>query len=682
MIVFRRSNLAQSTVAHLYIYTDDAGLYFTTSKMVGTSKRGGRTVSSSARATSMRKDRSAMLDGDSKEDKMMSANGVMSPSSYLDPLVLSRGMTGRVLGARIPELEALSREEIESDLAQINKYYAASVQYTQQLYMFRNRLQGMSTETVTSSQSNKHGTVSNESSVRRGDEVAMKGYGKRLSRTTSKLDPEEEKRNQTLKKRIAQSEAKREVLESQYVSLRAHYVHECKNLETMKSNAVGTFKLLQSLVRSKATVVALQRAKVSLANDIMKFIAKKKLDSSKSMEVEDCKSELFTLKELWMTVENKLQEAILDCKDKMENINGALVKASHHLDPTSIDNIEHGENLVNKPKTRGSSSAESIRVCWDASVISGTPSGVKLLLSPLSRAPDRAAAVAYGCLFDSKSDDLTWLEENLPQSLKALKESNPCEINILKSLQDEVEELDKNIEQAKSNNARMNSELQQRRKQSDKVCARMALLRTETEAVVMRHNVILETPEARARADALMESDKNEEGIASTGDETESNNTEVPDENESADNINDGDSSNEGEERLSQDDSDEDHRSTLDTIQGMESANNSDVSDTDAENDGVDGDDIDVADEQSLEGGDESTDDNDEGNRNHNFRGGRTRIQVRLTRNNMSNEKPDEIIENSEELCNGGNRQKRDSDFLSSDDMSSSLNKRARRRQS
>ena len=660
--------------------------------MVGTGKRDGRAVSTTrSRIVSMRKDRAVILGGDDKEDKKTNAGSAMSQlerlASHLGPMLLSRGMTGRVLGARIPELDALNPEEIEADLMKINKHYSASVQYAQQLYMFRNRLQGVgvTTEPVASNQAPKAGVNSKGTNARRVDGIPVKSNGKRLPRSASKLDPEEEKLNQALRKRIAQSETKREVLESQYVSLRAHYVHECKNLETMKSNAVDTLKLLQSLVRSKSNVVALLRAKITLANDIMKFIASRRV-SPQAMDINDGKIDHLAWKALWITIETKLQEAVRDCKDKMENINGSIFKSGNQVDSGASDASENSDNTLSKAKTRGASNAESIRICWDASLISGTPSGVQLLLSPLSRAPDRAAAVAYGCLLNSDSKDLTWLEKNLPRSLETLEESNPCELSILKSLQDEAKELEKSIEKTIKDNAAMNSELRQRRKQSDRACARMALLRTETEAVVMRHNVILETPEARARADAMAGSDrfsKNEEGVVSTGDDTESNDTEVPFENEVIDNMNDGDSSNDGEEHLSQDDSDsdEDQRSAIDIVRGvvgMESANNSDMSDTDNEHDGTGADEIDVAaDEQSLPGNDNST---DEGN--NRIPRGRTRIQVRLTRNNIiSNEKVQECDENSDEFDNGGNRQKRDSEFLSADDMSS-VNKRARRRNS
>mmetsp|Transcript_4705 Transcript_4705/g.6345 ORF Transcript_4705/g.6345 Transcript_4705/m.6345 type:complete len:716 (-) Transcript_4705:25-2172(-) len=483
--------------------------------MVGT-KRGGRTLSS--RASRQQQSRR----GGTNDN----GNKFAIPRTHLDPLLLSRGMTGRVLGARIPELEPLSSNEVKSDFYEIEKLNAECTQYAQRLYIYRNRL-NVSTHSSSDVTNSAHGSahitsagngvnanLNSSSSLSRGSGSNGNGIAESGKNDKALTDPEEEKRTSHLRKKAAWNESKREVLESQYVSLRAHYVHECQRLEKIKTHGDMSLLLLQTLVRKRAEILALKRCRNELCSEI--------LDPAN-----DYNHDIDNVKKMWKMLNHRIMNAEKECDQFVNRIDGTFLNDSpyhtHHSNTTN--NKNNSKN--NKPNTRGSTSINKsdkhIRVNWDSIKVSSTTRGLPLLLSPLSRAPDRMAALCYGGLFGSSIKDMVWDEKNLPSSLSTLtncdsnnethNDVNANEESLLKHLLNESEELEKSLLEVRKDNVRMNAELRESRKQSDAICSRMALLRTETEAVVMRHNLVLDTPEARARADALVgeEEDDGEE---------------------------------------------------------------------------------------------------------------------------------------------------------------------------
>jgi len=79
------------------------------------------------------------------------------------------------------------------------------------------------------------------------------GYAQPSVTMPVRIDPEEEKRLAILRKRVAASEAKREVLETEYLSLRAHYVHESHKLRRTRSAVTGQLKFLRELPNVEET---------------------------------------------------------------------------------------------------------------------------------------------------------------------------------------------------------------------------------------------------------------------------------------------------------------------------------------------------------------------------------------------------------------------------------------------
>ena len=117
---------------------------------------------------------------------------------------------------------------------------------------------------------------------------------------------------------------------------------------------------------------------------------------------------------------------------------------------------------------------------------------------------------------------MTFLESNLPESY------NPtltAEVKQAEKLRHEIRILTNRLAHERQMNNNLQLEIINDRKRSDAMCAMMTLIRTETEAVLRRHNVILGTPDARLKAADLhkkvKESVENEDEDGDTEEETE-----------------------------------------------------------------------------------------------------------------------------------------------------------------
>jgi hypothetical protein len=161
-----------------------------------------------------------------------------------------------------------------------------------------------------------------------------------------RIDPEEEKRISQLRKRIAASEKQREVLETEYVSLRASYVHESHALERTRTNVDSQLDFLQSLVRRRGRVVALQRVRCAMARDILSCLKRGAIVEKKDEEGD--------ILQVWNDIETQLLEAERALKTDNNNNNRVMQ--------------------------------------WDARTLPRTPNNVPIYLSQLSSVPDKGAA--------------------------------------------------------------------------------------------------------------------------------------------------------------------------------------------------------------------------------------------------------------------------------------------------
>ena len=286
----------------------------------------------------------------------------------LDPaMLLSRGLSARFVGANVMEsITQLGKDEIEKDLRHMNAYYQANIAYAQQHYIYMNR-EELEHFNNNSSQNN-HPMAP----------IAM----------PVRIDPEEEKRLQNLRKKIALCETQREFLESQYVSLRAHYVATTKELAAASKESEGLVQFLQTLTKRRGRVLALHRSRLQIAREVLACLqyrlerlggTSSNGDSDK-MEIDGVPKEE-DIVAVWTDLEEMLKDAELSCR----KIPSSLI-------------VNNEKKIKKKPSKKKDGSADSDdEACtgvipWDAIKLPNTPEGVPLYLSQLAIVPDKGAA--------------------------------------------------------------------------------------------------------------------------------------------------------------------------------------------------------------------------------------------------------------------------------------------------
>ena len=386
-------------------------------------------------------------------------------------ILLARGLSGRSVGANIPLL-TLSGEEAERDLRHMEAFSSACTTYSQQFYIFTNGKGGQGVQ----------------DGPRRGDGDDA-AYGHRngaggpapLIPLPTRIDPEEEKRRQMLKEKIKQGEAQREILESQYVSLRAQYVYLSKLLSKLRTTSNRQLGFLQRLVKKRGALVAAQRVRLEIARDVLQALKYRAAHCSATPSTaaspsagatkEDTKDGADTatsatttdLVEIWNQLDSKFKQAEKACREEGGN-------------------TEH----------------------WVGRKMPKTPHGVTIFPSQLSGYHDFAAAFGTEGMLGSSKSTMCWLESGLPTAMNQQAKVTSS----VAALRDETRQLRAELDQERQWNKELQTNIISRRKANDELVAMMTLLRTETEAVVARHNVLLESDQARDAAYSLHEEEQ------------------------------------------------------------------------------------------------------------------------------------------------------------------------------
>lgn len=107
--------------------------------------------------------------------------------------------------------------------------------------------------------------------------------------------------------------------------------------------------------------------------------------------------------------------------------------------------------------------------------------------------------IGCGGVFGSNKSSMCWLQSNLPQTCSSLT----LEKLHVKHLSNNVDFIELELQKERNANTLLQGKIANRRKRNDEMCALMTMLRSETEAVLTRHNIVLDTPEARAVAQDL-----------------------------------------------------------------------------------------------------------------------------------------------------------------------------------
>lgn len=535
-------------------------------------------------------------------------------SKPLDPTLLARGMTARSIGARISsQITPLTPSELERDLRHMEAYSAACITYAQQFFAYHNHelvARGLYGSAVTLA-------PGLASSLERGGSIPP------TPSLPIRIDPEEEQRLSILRKRVQASEAIREVLETEYMSLRSHFVFESQRLKRTRSWVTGQVGFWKEVVKRKGRVVALRRIRAAMAMDVWKCLeyrAKHPVSSNGSNvktankpapEVDDnaTNKEENTHKEddkkedeeevksstpmegveltssatqengtsnvtttsdhntntdpassealihLWDELESHLREAEQACNEiqtppELLTLKSALGSDANAMEQkvSQISSVAANsapsstgtrgrpsrsparlgeEDEANASVTSATTTTESKKkkekaersskrdssdrdelpgqdddeiIPWPCQTMPMTPHGVALLLSNLSQAPDACSAFAINNELGNKNPPMAWVEPNIPRTVSPDKEVDEDK---LERLRKEVQMLQDELDQEISSNKEFQQQIIEGRKRSDEICTMMTLLRTETEAVIERHNNILETPEASHRSSDL-----------------------------------------------------------------------------------------------------------------------------------------------------------------------------------
>jgi hypothetical protein len=438
---------------------------------------------------------------------------------FLDPTALALGMTARGIGART-HLTCLTPDEIERDLRHMEAYANACTSYAQQFFIFHNRALV---------QSGQFGPVTAPAVASTENYVNGEAFDPFRRTLPVRIDPEEEKRVLLLRKRIAASESQREILETEYMSLRAHYVYESQRLRRTRHAVDGQLTVLQDLVRRRGAVVALRRVRCAVARDILAALERRTaaLAQGKSLghESKPGSPDIF---EVWNEIEDLLREAEKLCRAVTIPEDLALLRSD-----------SRGKKKKDKKNQSGDEEEERV-VSWDCRKMPAAPEAIPTLLSQMSSNPERVAAwsklktlfwkiataispdIVIGCggMFGSKHSSMCWDTASLPRSCGKMS----SEHDELLRLREEAQFLQDELENERATNKGLQLKIIGKRTRNDEMCAMMTLLRSETEAVLMRHNILLETKEAKGAAQeihnkTLDEREHRADGVAELVDE-------------------------------------------------------------------------------------------------------------------------------------------------------------------
>jgi hypothetical protein len=398
-----------------------------------------------------------------------------------DPAVLlARGCTARYLGAVLQAynkpgspcaVTALSSEEIDRDLRHITAYQEAASRYQQLTYAVTNHIPMHAKDapqTDSSSADVQYATAA----------------------LPVRIDPEEEKRRITMMKRIQRAELVREELEQHYVALRAHYVVTTQELQQRAQESERTLEYLQSSVAATAALLGVQRARLQMTRDVAAaWRRRQQVAADTEGGIVDSDPSSCPMLAAWTAAEEEWKRIVAAAKG------GAGTKG-------------------------GKASKTGQIVPWLCTQEPSTAPGIPLLLSVLSTKPEKSIAIQTGGMFGSKKHTLTWLESHLPEYLD--EEVVETEREAVEQLRSEVQQLERELLQERQVNQEVWRHTAQARARHDEWVAMTSLVRQETEAVLHRHNVLLDS-------DELQEAIQAAALAASLQAETETKLEELPD---------------------------------------------------------------------------------------------------------------------------------------------------------
>jgi hypothetical protein len=425
------------------------------SKPATTKKTDKLSRSDSIRDKSVKhKSSTALQEGatDENDPRYGTASGSNRPQSQvpnrrkiLDTSLLARGMTARSMSVRIANsLKPLAPSDIEKDIRHMEAYGAACISYAQQLFAFSNK------ELVARGHYGPVPPAPGMTFTQTGGK-GQNGNVQPVVTMPVRIDPEEEKRLAILRKRVAASEAKREVLETEYLSLRAHYVHESHKLRRARSSVTGQLKFLGELLKRRGQVLALRRVKCAVAKDILACLEYRAIaaplaatdvetknveeeeeeegeisGSGDAMEVEDGASASHAqetvpvvpadLAALWDLIESQLHDAELACTEIETPQELHFIKAALYADASALE--AENEAAVAEKNRRSRSPMRLKDEAEEELVDKEMNKKKKPRLERSTRRVSETGSMANGKKTEMDSDDnvIPWNSSTLPRT--------------------------------------------------------------------------------------------------------------------------------------------------------------------------------------------------------------------------------------------------------------------------
>jgi hypothetical protein len=417
-------------------------------------------------------------------------------------ILLARGLSSRSVGANIPLL-ALSSDEGERDLRHMEAFTNACTAYSHQFYIYTN---GKNAGNVGSK--GDDGDDPNEAPTSSSQSHHAQAGAPPLIAMPIRIDPEEEKRLVMLRQKIQQGEAQREILESQYVSLRAQYVYLSKLLTKLRTTSNRQQSFLQRLVQKRGALLAVQRVRLEVARDVLDALKYRAANSAAtSAQAHSSPSSSANRDEGKVDFASSSSTDLIDVWNLLESKFKSAEKACRH------------------PEEDGDSKANVVEP-WVGQKMPKTPFGVPVLLSQLSSYHDFAMAFGTNGILGSSASTMCWLEKSLPDTMTQQAKV----ASSVTSLREETRQLRLELEQERQWNKELQTNIISRRKLNDELVAMVTLLRTETEAIVARHNILLESDQARDAAYSLHEEEQLLKQSATNQDKEDSEDP-IPEEN-------------------------------------------------------------------------------------------------------------------------------------------------------
>lgn len=387
--------------------------------------------------------------------------------------LLSRGYTSRLLPPG-SVLRHLSAEETDKDLRHFQAYHRAVISYRQQYYV------AVNPGAVTAANSNgspysltQHpGLLSSQATS-----SVMVGGG--VLPLPVRLDPEEEKRLALLRRKIARAECLREDLEQQYVALRAHYVQYSREVRQLADQVATRQEFLQGAVQERATTLGLMRARLQMTRDVLAALQRRThvLEQFQQQQLESGSSNVVP------TSTNPAPSADKD-QPLLESLWNQV------------------EEELKKQHRKLAASSKAKPMVWPCVKMPPTPYSVPILLSNTSTAPEKSLAFAASGVFGSRpKSSLVWIMPELQTEADAADE-DPNHQD-LESLREESRFLQDELDKERRHNQELSQQIARGRTKNDEWVAMICLVRQETESVLHRHNVVLESDLAQEAAERL-----------------------------------------------------------------------------------------------------------------------------------------------------------------------------------